>query len=103
VTERLRFPKPTDPVSDVAWESLVAAVHEEVQHLPDAERTAFALCDLQGVSHGRGNAAGLALGLGIRAVVQGAGTTVGPARGSRVAPMAVVESDLRPVCECRTE
>jgi RNA polymerase sigma factor (sigma-70 family) len=38
------------PVSDTAWESLAAALHEEVQRLPEAERTAFVLCELQGVS-----------------------------------------------------
>jgi RNA polymerase sigma factor (sigma-70 family) len=38
------------PVSDAAWESLAAALHEEVQRLPEAERTAFVLCELQGVS-----------------------------------------------------
>jgi hypothetical protein len=38
------------PVSDGACEELVAAVHEEVQRLPEAERAALVLCDLQGVS-----------------------------------------------------
>src|SRR5262245_9599678 len=42
-------PEADRPVPDAAWESLVAAVHEEVQCLPEAERTAFVLCDLQGV------------------------------------------------------
>jgi RNA polymerase sigma factor (sigma-70 family) len=37
------------PVPDAAWASLMAAVHEEVQNLPDAERTAFILCELEGV------------------------------------------------------
>lgn len=44
------LPEADRPVSDEAWGSLVAAVHEEVQKLPDAERTAFVLCELQGVS-----------------------------------------------------
>jgi RNA polymerase sigma factor (sigma-70 family) len=43
-------PEADRPVPDAAWEGLVAAVHEEVQRLPAAERTAFVLCDLQGVS-----------------------------------------------------
>lgn len=43
-------PEAEQPLSDEAWQSLVAAVHEEVQKLPEAERTAFVLCDLQGVS-----------------------------------------------------
>ncbi|MBN9123022.1 MAG: sigma-70 family RNA polymerase sigma factor, partial [Planctomycetes bacterium] len=43
-------PEADRPVSDAEWEALVAAVHEEVQRLPEAERTAFVLCDLQGVS-----------------------------------------------------
>ncbi len=37
-------------VSDAAWGTLLAAVHEEVQQLPEAERAAFILCDLQGVA-----------------------------------------------------
>jgi RNA polymerase sigma factor (sigma-70 family) len=44
------MPEAERPVPDVAWESLVATVHEEIQRLPEAERTAFVLCDLQGVS-----------------------------------------------------
>ena len=44
------LPEADRSVPDKAWESLVAAVHEEVQRLPEAERTAFVLCDLQGVS-----------------------------------------------------
>jgi hypothetical protein len=43
-------PEVDRPVSDAAWSVLVAAVHEEVQRLSDAERTAFVLCDLQGVT-----------------------------------------------------
>ena len=38
------------PVPDSAWDGLLAAVHEEVQRLPDSLRTVFVLCDLQGVS-----------------------------------------------------
>src|SRR5580698_9345272 len=34
------------PVPDTAWAALMTAVHEEVQRLPDLERTAFVLCDL---------------------------------------------------------
>ncbi|VTR98948.1 sigma-70 family rna polymerase sigma factor : RNA polymerase sigma factor, sigma-70 family OS=Singulisphaera acidiphila (strain ATCC BAA-1392 / DSM 18658 / VKM B-2454 / MOB10) GN=Sinac_5383 PE=4 SV=1: Sigma70_r2: Sigma70_r4_2: Secretin_N [Gemmata massiliana] len=37
-------------VSDAAWGALVATVHEEVQQLPEAERTVFVLCELEGVS-----------------------------------------------------
>jgi RNA polymerase sigma factor (sigma-70 family) len=37
------------PVSEAAWSRLMAAVHEEIQQLPESERTAFVLCDLQGV------------------------------------------------------
>lgn len=43
-------PEADRPVPDAAWERLVATVHEEVQRLPEAERTAFVLCELQGVS-----------------------------------------------------
>ncbi|QJW94495.1 RNA polymerase sigma factor [Frigoriglobus tundricola] len=44
------LPEADRSVPDAAWEGLVAAVHEEVQRLPDAERTAFVLCDLEGVA-----------------------------------------------------
>ena len=47
---RAAVPEADRPVSDGAWEAMIAAVHEEVQRLPDAERTAFVLCDLEGVS-----------------------------------------------------
>lgn len=43
-------PEADRPVPDAAWERLIATVHEEVQRLPEAERTAFVLCDLEGVS-----------------------------------------------------
>jgi RNA polymerase sigma factor (sigma-70 family) len=36
-------------VPEASWEALLAAVHEEVQRLPDPLRTAFVLCDLEGV------------------------------------------------------
>ncbi|OWK38596.1 sigma-70 family RNA polymerase sigma factor [Fimbriiglobus ruber] len=37
------------PVPDSTWDTLLAAVHEEVERLPAALRTAFVLCDLEGV------------------------------------------------------
>lgn len=37
------------PVPDSAWDDLQTAVHEEVQRLPADLRTAFVLCDLEGV------------------------------------------------------
>lgn len=37
------------PVPDTKWDALLAAVHAEVQRLPDAMRTAFVLCELEGV------------------------------------------------------
>ena len=37
------------PVPDGAWDDLLAAVHEEVQALPEALRSAFVLCGLEGV------------------------------------------------------
>jgi RNA polymerase sigma factor (sigma-70 family) len=43
------IPEADRPVPDAAWDSLAAAVHEEVGRLPEAERTAFVLCDLEGV------------------------------------------------------
>ncbi|HEY1187282.1 MAG TPA: sigma-70 family RNA polymerase sigma factor [Gemmata sp.] len=43
-------PEAARPVSEGTWGALVAAAHEEIQKLPDAERTAFVLCDLEGVS-----------------------------------------------------
>ena len=37
-------------VPDAAWTTLLAAVHEEVQALPETMRAAFVLCELEGVS-----------------------------------------------------
>jgi RNA polymerase sigma factor (sigma-70 family) len=37
------------PVPDSHWETLLAAVHEEVQALPEPLRAAFVICDLEGV------------------------------------------------------
>lgn len=37
------------PVPDAAWATLMSAVHEEVRQLPLPERTAFILCELEGV------------------------------------------------------
>jgi RNA polymerase sigma factor (sigma-70 family) len=42
-------PEAGRPVPDSAWDGLLAAVHEEVERLPVALRTAFVLCDLEGV------------------------------------------------------
>jgi RNA polymerase sigma factor (sigma-70 family) len=36
-------------VAESNWDSLLAAVHEEIEQLPDAMRTAFVLCELEGV------------------------------------------------------
>ncbi len=44
------LPEADRSVSGAEWESLVSVVHEEVQRLPESERTAFVLCDLEGVS-----------------------------------------------------
>ncbi|MFO0851358.1 MAG: sigma-70 family RNA polymerase sigma factor [Gemmataceae bacterium] len=37
------------PVADSRWDELLAAVHEEVRQLPDGLRTAFVMCELEGV------------------------------------------------------
>lgn len=42
-------PEADRPVPDATWDALLAAVHEEVQRLPDPLRAAFVLCDLEGV------------------------------------------------------
>ena len=42
-------PEADRPIPDSTWDGLLSAVHEEVQNLPEAERTAFVLCDLEGV------------------------------------------------------
>ncbi len=46
---RAAGPEAGQPVADAAWDGLLAAVHEEVQRLPETQRTAFVLCDLEGV------------------------------------------------------
>jgi RNA polymerase sigma factor (sigma-70 family) len=47
--EKAAGPEANRPVADGAWDELLAAVHEEVGQLPEALRTAFVLCDLEGV------------------------------------------------------
>ncbi len=37
------------PISDTRWDDLIQIVHEEVHRLPEAERTVFVLCCLEGV------------------------------------------------------
>ncbi|MBP3960213.1 sigma-70 family RNA polymerase sigma factor [Gemmata sp. G18] len=44
------LPESERPVASATWDALVRSVHEEVQQLPEVERTAFVLCDLEGVS-----------------------------------------------------
>jgi RNA polymerase sigma factor (sigma-70 family) len=40
-----------DPVDDVMWREIRAALDEEIQRLPDPLRSAFLLCCMEGVSH----------------------------------------------------
>ena len=47
--QRTSVPEADRSVPDGAWSALLTAVHEEVRRLPDEERTAFVLCDLEGV------------------------------------------------------
>ncbi|MFO0806382.1 MAG: sigma-70 family RNA polymerase sigma factor [Gemmataceae bacterium] len=47
--ERVAGGEADHTVPEGRWEALLAAVHEEVQRLPDAMRTAFVLCELEGV------------------------------------------------------
>ncbi len=47
--ERAAGPEADRSVPEGAWDGLLAAVHEEVGRLPEALRTAFVLCDLEGV------------------------------------------------------
>lgn len=47
--ERAAVPEANRPVPDESWAALMTAVHEEIRHLPETERTAFVLCDLEGV------------------------------------------------------
>ncbi len=42
-------PEAVMPTSECAWGDLLAAVHEEVQRLPGKLKTAFVLCELEGV------------------------------------------------------
>lgn len=46
---RAAVPEADRPVPDESWSALMTAVHEEIRKLPEAERTAFVLCDLEGV------------------------------------------------------
>ena len=55
-------PEAVMPTSESAWGDLLAAVHEEVQRLPGTLRTAFVLCELEGVrQHDAANQLGLKL------------------------------------------
>ncbi|MDY3552502.1 sigma-70 family RNA polymerase sigma factor [Gemmata sp. JC717] len=47
--QKVARPEASRPVSDGTWNALLRAAHEEVQHLPEAERVVFVLCDLEGV------------------------------------------------------
>jgi RNA polymerase sigma factor (sigma-70 family) len=47
--EKVAGPEAGRPVPEAAWNELLAAVHEEVQRLPETLRTAFVLCELEGV------------------------------------------------------
>ncbi|MDB5313037.1 MAG: Glycine-rich protein [Gemmataceae bacterium] len=46
---RAAGPETDRSIPEATWEALLAAVHEEVQQLPDPLRAAFVLCDLEGV------------------------------------------------------
>jgi RNA polymerase sigma factor (sigma-70 family) len=46
---RVAGPEADGSVPAGRWDALIAAVHEEVQRLPDALRTAFVMCELEGV------------------------------------------------------
>jgi RNA polymerase sigma factor (sigma-70 family) len=48
------------PIAESAWSDLLAAVHEEVDRLPDSLRSAFVLCGLEGA---RGTDAAVRLGV----------------------------------------
>ncbi len=55
-------PEAVMPTSESAWGDLLAAVHEEVQRLPGKLKTAFVLCELEGVrQHDAANQLGLKL------------------------------------------
>jgi RNA polymerase sigma factor (sigma-70 family) len=56
-------PEASQPIADKAWDETLAAVHEEVNQLPESLRVAFVLCYLQGKSTS-GAAAELGLKLG---------------------------------------
>jgi RNA polymerase sigma factor (sigma-70 family) len=47
--ERAAIREADRPVPDQSWTTLMKTVHEEIQRLPEAERTAFILCELEGV------------------------------------------------------
>ncbi len=47
--EKVAGPVADRPVPDAAWGAALAAFHEEVARLPDAQRAAIVLCDLEGI------------------------------------------------------
>src|SRR5262245_6038961 len=47
--EKAAGPEASRPVPDSRWDAMLAAVHEEVQSLPEPLRAAFVICDLEGV------------------------------------------------------
>ncbi len=50
--KRAARPEADIPVADSAWDRILMAAHEEIARLPPHERTAFVLCELQGVPAG---------------------------------------------------
>ena len=116
--ERAAGPEADRPIPEAAWNELLAAVHEEVQNLPEHLRAAFVLCELEGVRQpdaaarlgwkpgtltGRLTRARQLLvqrlaGRGLAPALAGGGLALGLATASAAVPVPLIDTALSLIC-----